>query len=151
MEEKQNKVEVISQLICSLTRLCSIKEDYFASSFNLSPTEVKMLRLFSYAPSYTIKELKEKMKLTSGRITHIISSLENKKLISRIPNENDKRNITVTVLPKAAPLLNNLISSYNQLHCEILQNLKKEDLNQITDSLNTLVSVFNKWVVQKEF
>ncbi len=151
MEEKQNKVEVISQLVCCLTRTCSIKEDYFASSFNLSPTEVRMLRLFSFSPSYTIKELKEKMKLTPGRITHIISSLENKKLINRVPDINDKRNITVSLLPKAAPLIENLLSSYNRLHFEILKSLKEEDLDKITESLNSIVSVFNNWVEQKEF
>ncbi len=53
------KVEEISQLICHLTRRCNLKEDYFAASFNLSPTEVRLLRLFNDSNTYTVKELKD--------------------------------------------------------------------------------------------
>lgn len=149
MENKEKEVEVISQLICSLTRNCNIKEDFFASSFNLSPTEVRVLRLFSFSPTYNIKELKEKLQLTSGRITHIVSSLETKKLVIRHQDENDKRNIIVSLSPKATPLINNLQKSYNQLHKKILQSVNKEELNTIISSLTTLVDVFENWVIEK--
>jgi len=149
MENKEKEVEVISQLICNLTRNCNIKEDFFASSFNLSPTEVRVLRLFSFSDTYNIKELKEKLHITSGRITHVVSSLETKKLLARHQDENDKRNIIVSLLPKAAPLIDNLQLSYNNLHKKILQSVNKEELNTIIKSLTTLVNVFENWVIEK--
>ncbi|GAB4137418.1 MAG: hypothetical protein Fur0015_09240 [Ignavibacteriales bacterium] len=117
----------LAQLICDLTRYCSMKEEYFAASFNLSPTEVRFLKIFSLDNCLTIKEIKEKLGLTSGRITHILTSLPTKRLIERSPEESDKRNIIVRLLPNAAPLISNLNQNYNHLHQNILENINKEE------------------------
>jgi DNA-binding MarR family transcriptional regulator len=142
-------MEPIAEMICELTRYCSIKEEYFASGFNLSPTEVKFLKLFAVKPQYTIKELREILKLTPGRITHILTSLEKKNLISRKLDEKDKRVILVSILPKANPLIANLHKNYNELHLRILQNVGESELEKISSSLQILNSVFKKWVDEK--
>lgn len=144
-----NEMEPIAEMICELTRNCSIKEEYFAASFNLSPTEVKFLKLFAVKPNYTIKELREILKITPGRITHILTSLEAKNLISRTLDEKDKRIILVSILPKAGPLIANLHQNYNELHKRILQNVNEEELKKISTSLKILNEVFGKWVNQK--
>jgi len=144
-----DKMEPIAELICELTRNCNIKEEYFASSFNLSPTEVRFLKLFAVSPSYTIKELRELLKLTPGRITHILTSLEDKKLISRHQDEKDKRVILVKLMPKASPLISNIHQNYSELHHRIMLNVKQDEIENIYDSLEILVDVFRKWVNQR--
>ncbi|PKL88047.1 MAG: hypothetical protein CVV23_12415 [Ignavibacteriae bacterium HGW-Ignavibacteriae-2] len=146
MSKRNNDYEVLAEMICDLTRNCTIKEEYFAASFNLSPTEVRLLKLFAFHNSFTIKELREKLKLTAGRITHILVSLEAKKLIVRIPDENDKRNIIVKLLPKASPLILNLNQNYHKLHEDILKNVQGDDMDKIFFSMQILVDVFKKWV-----
>lgn len=142
-------IEQIAELICELARNCNLKEEYFASSFNLSPTEVRFLKLFAVAPTHSIKELRDILKLTPGRITHILIALENKKLVQRKMDPKDKRVIVVNLLPKAAPLISNLQQNYHELHNRILQNVKEEEMKKILSSLEILVDVFNKWVNQK--
>ena len=149
MAKKEEEYEVLAELICELTRNCNIKEEFFAASFNLSPTEVRFLKLFAFAPSYTIKEMRDALKLTPGRITHILDTLEEKKLLARIPDENDKRNIIVKLLPKATPLIQNLHQNYNKLHKDILKTVKGEEMEKIYSSLQILVDVFKKWVDEK--
>jgi DNA-binding MarR family transcriptional regulator len=144
-----DKMEPIAELICELTRNCNIKEEYFASSFNLSPTEVRFLKLFAVSPTYTIKELRDLLKLTPGRITHILTTLEEKNLISRSQDPHDKRVILVKLMPKANPFITNLYQNYHELHNRILQNVEEKELNNIYDSLEILVDVFKKWVNQK--
>ncbi|MGQ9643193.1 MAG: MarR family winged helix-turn-helix transcriptional regulator [Ignavibacterium sp.] len=144
-----DNIEPVAELICELTRNCNIKEEYFASSFNLSPTEVRFLKLFAVKPTYSIKELRDILKLTPGRITHILTSLENKKLISRALDPNDKRVTIVSLMPKAAPLILNLKQNYLELHNKILQSVKEEEMEKILTSLEILVDVFKKWVNQK--
>lgn len=139
----------IAELICQLTRNCNIKEEYFASSFNLSPTEVKFLKLFAVKPTHTIKELREILNLTPGRITHILTSLEQKQLIKRTLDVTDKRVILVSLLPKANPLINDILQSYSELHSRILQNVDAAELQKIQSSLVLLVKVFKNWVNQK--
>ncbi|MGQ9799308.1 MAG: MarR family winged helix-turn-helix transcriptional regulator, partial [Ignavibacterium sp.] len=130
-----DNIEPVAELICELTRNCNIKEEYFASSFNLSPTEVRFLKLFAVKPTYSIKEMRDILKLTPGRITHILTSLENKKLISRALDPNDKRITIVSLMPKAAPLILNLKQNYLELHNEILQSVKEEEMEKILTSL----------------
>lgn len=142
-------IDPIAELICELTRNCNIKEEYFASSFNLSPTEVRLLKLFVLSPTYTIKELRDLLKLTPGRITHILTSLEAKKLVSRNSDSKDKRVILVSLLPKANPLITNLNKNYHELHDRILRNVKEEEMKKILSSLEILVGVFKEWVDQK--
>jgi DNA-binding MarR family transcriptional regulator len=142
-------LEPIAELICELTRNCNIKEEYFAASFNLSPTEIRFLKLFAVKPEYTIKELREILKLTPGRITHILSSLEIKNLISRKLDPKDKRVIVVNLMPKAAPLISNLHQNYHELHSRILQNVEEKEMEKILSSMEILVDVFKKWVNQK--
>jgi DNA-binding MarR family transcriptional regulator len=142
-------IDPIAELICELTRNCNIKEEYFASSFNLSPTEVRLLKLFVLSPTYTIRELRDLLKLTPGRITHILTSLEAKKLVSRNSDSKDKRVILVSLLPKANPLITNLNKNYHELHNRILRNVKETEMNNILSSLEILVDVFKEWVEQK--
>ena len=141
-------IDPIAELICELTRNCNIKEEYFASSFNLSPTEVRLLKLFVLSPTYTIKELRDLLKLTPGRITHILTSLEAKKLVSRNSDSKDKRVILVSLLPKANPLITNLNKNYHELHNRILRNVKEKEMKKILSSLEILVGVFKEWVDQ---
>ena len=144
-----DNIEPVAELICELTRNCNIKEEYFATSFNLSPTEVRFLKLFAVTPTYSIRKLRDRLKLTPGRITHILTSLEDKKLISRTLDPKDKRVIIVNLMPKAAPLISNLQQNYLELHNRILQSVKEEEMEKILSSLEILVDVFKKWVNQK--
>ena len=101
------------------------------------------------SPNYTIKELRELLNLTPGRITHILTSLEAKKLISRNSDPKDKRAILVSLLPKANPLITNLNKNYHELHNRILRNVKEDEMKNILSSLEILVDVFKEWVEQK--
>ena len=150
METNDNDYQRIAELICELTRNCNIKEDFFAASFNLSPTEVRLLKLFAFADSYSIKEIREKLNLTAGRITHILGSLEAKKILQRVPEENDKRNINVQLLPKANLLIQNLHQNYDKLHENLLKNVKGVEMKNIYKSLQILVDIFKKWVAEKD-
>lgn len=146
---ENNKYEAITGLICELTRNCNLKEEYFAASFNLSPTEVRLLNIFAFKNSCSIKDIKEKLNLTAGRITHILQSLETKKLLIRIPDVDDKRNINVKLLPKASPLIQNLQQNYKRLHADILKNVNGVDMDDLYLSLEVLVDVFKTWVQEK--
>jgi len=149
MASANNKYEAIAGLICELTRNCNLKEEYFAASFNLSPTEVRLLNIFAFKNSCSIKDIKETLNLTAGRITHILQSLETKKLLIRIPDVEDKRNINVKLLPKASPLIQNLQRNYKRLHTDILNNVNGVDMDDLYLSLQVLVDVFKKWVEEK--
>lgn len=150
MEEELKKAEMLGALICSLTRSCNIREEYFAASFNLSPAEVKLLKLFAFHKTLTIKEICAMLQLTPGRITHILTSLEEKKLLLRSTDPADKRNIIVSPAPKCAPFINNLHVSYHDLYKRVLDSVSPEDQEKLFQSLQTLDEIFSKWVEENK-
>ena len=149
MVKSDNKSEDVAELICELTRNCSIKEEFFAASFNLSPTEVRLLKLFAFENTFSIKEIRNKLNLSAGRISHILRSLEAKKLLTRITDDMDKRNTIVKLLPNASPFIQNLHQNYNRLHKDLLKNVNSVEMNNIYLSLEVLVDIFKKWVQEK--
>lgn len=146
LTKKEYNYEVLAEMLCELTRQCGIKEDFFAKSFRLSPTEVRVLKLFSFSDTFTIKDIKEKLKVSPGRVTHIIESLEKKKLLKRVRETTDRRNVKIRLMPNAQPHITNLHKNYNKLHKEILKSISAKDMKKIYFSLETLNEVFKKWI-----
>lgn len=138
-------IQNTAELICELTRLCVMKEEKFAASFNLSPAELKMLKLFDGKNVLKVSDLVAALKLTPGRITHILTSLEEKKLVFRLPDEKDKRNVNVRLQAKAVFFIDNLHKNYADIHQDLLENVGDEELKVIQNSLKTLIRVFGKW------
>lgn len=149
MKEKSNKYENIAELICDLTRKCGIKEDYFASSFQLTPSEVRLLKLFIYTPTRSVKEIKEYLRLTPGRVTHILCSLEDKGILKRENDKKDKRNVNVKLMPNSAPFINEMSKNYKMLNEEILKKVNKNELENIFKSLRILLDAFDSWIKVK--
>jgi len=144
-----NEYETVSRLLCELTRLCNIKEEYFASNFNLSPGELRLIKLFTDRNFYPIKELCALLNLTPGRITHLVTSLENKKLIKRKVNYKDKRNITVCLSAKSKKYMKTLSNSHIEFNRKILEHLSEKKMKTAVEILNTLVELLKQWVKNK--
>jgi DNA-binding MarR family transcriptional regulator len=88
------------------------------------------------------------MELTPGRITHIITSLEKKKLITREINKDDRRGINVCLTNKAIPFVKNLKESYTKFHEKLLKNIPEEKRDIIKTALQELLRAFE--ILNKE-
>jgi len=151
MTENNNKTivaqaQLMAELTCELSRLCQEKENYFASMFNITPAEFKCLKLFIKKKSQTIKEIKDALKLTPGRITHILSSLENKNFIKRSTDPNDHRNVNVNITPKCEPFLINISKSHSKLHQEILEKIDGEKREATLDTMQEIIEALKAWL-----
>jgi DNA-binding MarR family transcriptional regulator len=145
----KNFVEATAELLCDLTRMCNIKEEHFASSFNLSPGEFRLLKLFVFKNPYAIKELCELLNLTPGRITHLVGSLEKKKLIIKKVNPEDKRNVTIFMSKKNKEYIKNVYTSHINFHKGILKHIDDKEKKVLNKSLAIIVESFKKWIKNK--
>ena len=142
---KREHSESLLNLILQLVKFCQEKEQYFANLYNLTIVELRSLQYFKTYPCTSVKELAKKMELTPGRITHIITSLEKKKLITREIDETDRRSINVCLTSKAVPFTKNLNKSYIDLHEKILDNISVKKREPIIKALQELVKAFQVW------
>lgn len=148
MQLEKNETELAAQmadLTCELAKTCNDKEVYFSSLFNLTPAEFKCLRLFSKTDSLSIKHIASSMGLTAGRITHILTSLEEKKFVKRKVDEKDKRNVIVYLTPNSQPFLKNLNQSHIKLHEDILSKISEDKQELVLDALREVIKALRRW------
>ena len=144
MDALSDQIETITELLCELTRRCTMKDEAFASSFNLNPAEIRLLKVFAFRTTYSVKDLRQAMGLTPGRITHIVSSLEERKLVKRTSDPADNRNILVHLTGRAAPLIRNIKKNYLRMHTDLLGSMNDKELKAIRETLETLVALSKK-------
>lgn len=137
--------EKMADLTCELAQTCNEKENYFASTFNLTPAEFKCLRLFTKNDSLSIKIISNLMKLTPGRITHILTSLEEKNLIERELDPLDRRNVIVSITSSSKPFIKNLNENHVKLHTEILNKIDPDKREFVIEAMNDVIKALKKW------
>lgn len=135
----------MAELTCNLAKTCQEKEKYFASLFNLTPAEFRCLRLFNKQNARSIKEIALELGLTPGRITHILTSLESKKLIERKVDPTDKRNVIVHLTPQSKPFLTNIYENHVKIHQEILDEIDEDKREDLLKALRDLLRVLKTW------
>jgi DNA-binding MarR family transcriptional regulator len=149
-KSKREHTELMLELILQLVKFCQAKEQYFANRHNLTTVELRCLQYFKTNHCASVKELSQGMELTSGRITHIITSLEKKKLVTREIDENDRRIINVCLTKKAIPFTQVINKSYVELHEKILENIPINKRKSIIKALEELVRAFIVWNENKK-
>ena len=135
----------MAELTCKLSRACNKKETSFAALFQLTPTELRCLRMFAKKPTVSIKEMIEELEISAGRVTHILTSLEKKKYITRRVDQLDKRNHLVDLTQESKKFISQLTSKHIELHQNILDNLTDENKQIITHIMTDLIQALEEW------
>ena len=135
----------MSEITCRLARACSRKDSSFADLFNLTPTELRCLRMFSQKSTVAIKEMIKELEISAGRVTHILTSLEKKKYISRRVDSEDKRNHLVDLTPQSRKFIIQLTQKHIQLHQTILKNINPKEQKFIATIMLNLIEELESW------
>lgn len=142
---KKSQARNMAELTCKLSRACNKKETSFAALFQLTPTELRCLRMFAKKPTVSIKEMIDELEISAGRVTHILTSLEKKNYITRRVDQNDKRNHLVDLTEESKKFINQLTSKHIELHQNILDNLTDDNKQIITHVMADLIEALEDW------
>lgn len=145
MEDTKTQAELMAALTFDLNKTCHEKEHHFAAAYNLTTAEFRCLRFFRNKERLPIKDLCNYMKLSPGRITHILTSLEDKKLITREMNREDRRGINVALTEKSLPFIKSLNDSYVKFHADILSGIERDKREAILTAMDELVKALKNW------
>ncbi len=135
----------MAELTCKLSRACNKKETSFAALFQLTPTELRCLRMFSKKSTVAIKEMIDELEISAGRVTHILTSLEKKQYIVRRVDKLDKRNHLVDLTHKSRKFINQLTKKHIELHQNILNNISDEKKDTVTQVMAKLIDALDNW------
>ncbi|MCO7190923.1 MULTISPECIES: MarR family transcriptional regulator [unclassified Pseudoalteromonas] len=116
------------------------------SRFGLNGGEFDVLAtLRRSGKPYTLtpNQLLQTLMLTSGSMTNRIDKLENKGLVTRNPDPNDRRGVMVAITEQGLTLIDEVISEHVAKGEELLSPLASEERTQLADLLRKLLVHFN--------
>jgi DNA-binding MarR family transcriptional regulator len=132
--------EVLAELSCKLAQVCKRQEDALAAKFRLAPSEFRFLKLYaSMGAVLTIKDFRKVLNLTPGRMTHIISSLERKKFLKRRTQKEDKRFVSIILLPKVDPLIETMKKTSGVFYKSLLEKIDPNARETMVKTLSLVV------------
>lgn len=105
------------------------------AAYGLSVVEFDVLATLRRSPqpyALTPSEIQHAMLITSGGLTKILIELENRGLISRTTDENDRRIKPVALTAQGLPLVHNAMHALNAaLKNWVNSKLSREEVNQL--------------------
>ncbi len=139
------KAQKLADITFKLKKICNEKESYFAQQFKLTSMEFRCLKYLKDCDFLIVKDLAYKMNLTPSRVTRLITSLENKKLVTRELDLDDRRNVRVMLNKKSKEMVEDLDQKHTELHAEVLSTVPQKEVEQMIDSIEKLYEVFEIW------
>lgn len=104
----------------------------------LTPPQFYVLATIGYAGGLPFGEIGAKMMVTVSNLTGIVDRLEEKKLVSRRRDENDRRVVHVVLTEKGAKLYKNTIPLFEKSISHVFSALDKPQQKELSVLLRKL-------------
>jgi DNA-binding MarR family transcriptional regulator len=117
----------------------------------LRPPEVHLLFLLHFSEKKDLggeargiqpSVLAERMGVTAGNITQIITPLESSGLVARQTDPGDRRKVSVSLTPKGREALDTATRAYEETYSGLIRDLGAEECEQLTRLLNKAADFF---------
>jgi len=107
-------------------------------SYGLNPTEFTTLEVLYSLGEQPIQIIGNKVLLASSSITYVIDQLEEKKLVERKANEQDRRVTLVSLTKEGFDLMEDIFPQHTDIICELFEGLSDAELSELSKSLKTV-------------
>jgi DNA-binding MarR family transcriptional regulator len=124
------------------------KEIRFAEKHGLTQAEFRCLRYFGTNECLNNKQISARMKLTPGRLTHIIDSLITKNYMIREIDPNDRRYMRVNLSKNGLSIVQKLNNDYVDIHRDILSGIESRQQKPLIIAMSHLVSALKIWTAK---
>jgi MarR family transcriptional regulator, 2-MHQ and catechol-resistance regulon repressor len=108
---------------------------------SLTPPQFYVLATIGYAGGLPFGEIGAKMMVTVSNLTGIVDRLEEKKLVSRKRDENDRRVVHVVLTERGVKLYKNAIPLFEKSISQIFSSLDKPAQKELSALLRKLKGV----------
>lgn len=109
---------------------------------DLTPNQMHAIEIIGHEKSLRMKELAEKLGVTTGTLTVTVDRLEQKGLIERQPHETDRRSYRVVLTPDGKKHFKKHHEFHVKLTEEIVSVLTPEELECFNAVLGKVVKQF---------
>ncbi|NOR45975.1 MAG: MarR family transcriptional regulator [Candidatus Delongbacteria bacterium] len=138
----QKQITTISNIMNAMKLYCQLKDKKIAKSIDITCSELNCLKQYFDIDIISVKDLAEKLNITSGGVTRIVASLEEEGVLRRDMDPNDRRGINVTLTDKGNELIKDLRKKTIDYCKDLFDEINKKDQNTIHDGLSLLYKVW---------
>lgn len=146
MESKEEQISRMAELIFTLRQKCAQKDIYFLRESDVSTAEYSCLIQFFNQEESGMKELGERLDISPGGVTRIVTSLEEKGIVDRQISKEDRREIRVALTARGKRLVQKIRRSSHDLHSEIISRIDPEQRQHVLIGMEQLVAAISDWL-----
>jgi DNA-binding MarR family transcriptional regulator len=124
-----------------ILRSINIESKRVEKKHGISIPQYLCLTFLSNQPSYkaTLKEVKVHLNLNASTVTGIVSRLERKGFTAKLPHSGDKRSVDICLTALGKEAVDSMPALLHEKLSLKLKGLSEEKLNELQNSLDTLV------------
>lgn len=141
---------MIVELTYELEKNCQKKETIFCKRIKLTPMEFRCVRNLYENETILANELASHLGVTRPRITSILNKLEEKELIQRVIDEDDRRNIKISLSQKGKEFAKEMCKEYMSFHKDILKEIDKDKMEELFSNLSTFHKVLSNYMIKNQ-
>lgn len=130
-------------LIRRIVRSINLESKKIEKDYGVSIPQILCLEFLKDSPNYQAsqKSIRDHLKLNSSTVTGIITRLEKRGMLARLPKTGDKRVTMLTLTSIGYDILEKTPDLLQHRLAKKLINISEEDLSIINESLTTLVEM----------
>ena len=138
----KNKITIISQIMNMMKINCQFKDKKIAAKLKITCSELNCLKQYFDADILSVKELAERLNITSGGVTRIVASLEEAGILRRDMDPNDRRGINVTLTPKGEKTSKELYKITMNYFNTMFEKVSDKNMDKILAGITLLNDVW---------
>ena len=133
-------------LVYTLRQKCALKDNYFVQTLNISFAEYNCLTQYFDVDSLAVKDIADRLDITPGGVTRIVTSLEEKGIVERHISKQDRRGIDVILTETGKIMVNKIRSASHTMHAEILKHIDPEHQEFVIKAIEDLIQALDLWI-----
>lgn len=128
-----------------IVRAINLESKRVEKNFGISIPQLLTLKYLKEKPDYktTMRSLREFLSLNASTVTGIVSRLETKGFIARLPDPSDKRSTPIVLTSKGDDLIKKTNLSLHEKISKNLEALNEEEYSAIVESFQTIINFLN--------
>lgn len=107
------------------------------------PGQWRILALLTRNGAVTQRELLDILQIRAASLSELLSKLESKGLITRVKDDNDKRNVIVEITKLGEMVIAENAHNQQEISSELFSLLSEEEQNQLAELLSKLVEAWH--------
>lgn len=140
-----SSIEKISECLNHIKGKCQLKDRKIAEQLNISTSELNCLKIFTEGNmKISVKDLAERLNITSGGVTKIVGQLEEQGILRRDMDPDDRRGILVSLTSKGKSLINKLHRVTSDYYSSMFSGLSDTEKEKILSGLQSLNDAWGK-------